>query len=136
MSLLLDLPGLALVAGCLVLATGLAAGGPPWLTVGERVVIGLVLAIVALTMLGYLVALATGVTVGLVLLLALIGWVSGGWLLWHHRSRLRAEAAPRSLTLIAAITGLALVMGYLFARAVEITPEAWLAHYNNTWSDW
>ena len=136
MSLLLDLPGLALVAGCLVLGTGLAAGGPPWLTVGERVVIGLVLAIVALTMLGYLVALATGVTVGLVLLLALIGWVSGGWLLWHHRSRLRAEAAPRSLTLIAAITGLALVMGYLFARAVEITPEAWLAHYNNTWSDW
>src|SRR5207244_2383005 len=89
-----------------------------------------------LMLLGSLVARGTGVTVGLVLLLALIGWVSGGWLLWHHRSRLRAEAAPRSLTLIAAITGLALVMGYLFARAVEITPEAWLAHYNNTWSDW
>ena len=27
-------------------------------------------------------------------------------------------------------------MGYLFGRAVEITPDAWLAHYNNTWSDW
>jgi hypothetical protein len=27
-------------------------------------------------------------------------------------------------------------MGYLFNRALEITPDAWLAHYNNTWSDW
>ena len=49
MSLLLDLPGLALVAGCLVLGLGLAAGGPPWLTAAERAVIGLVLAVVALT---------------------------------------------------------------------------------------
>jgi len=46
-SLLLDFPGLALVVGCLVLGLGLAAGGPPWLTAGERLVIGLVLAVVA-----------------------------------------------------------------------------------------
>jgi hypothetical protein len=34
------------------------------------------------------------------------------------------------------VVALALGMGYLFARAVEITPDAWIAHYNNTWSDW
>ena len=79
MSLLLDLPGLALVAGCLVLGLGLAAGGPPWLTAGERVVIGLMLAVVGLTMAGYIAALAIGVTVGLVLLLALAGIAAGGW---------------------------------------------------------
>src|ERR1700682_219404 len=43
-SLLLDFPGLALVVGCLVLGLGLAAGGPPWLTAGQRAATGLVLA--------------------------------------------------------------------------------------------
>ena len=87
MPLLLDLPGLALVAGCLVLGLGLAAGGPPWLTWGERVVIGIVLAVVVLTLWGYILALAVGVTMGLVLLLALIGLAAGGLLLWRHRRR-------------------------------------------------
>ena len=154
MPLLLDLPGLALVAGCLVLGLGLAAGGPPWLTAGERVVIGLVLSVVALTMVGYVAALAIGgVTVGLVLLLALAGLVGGGWLLWRHRTRYRLSAFPRwsaapyrlpafprwsgaPFALPVAVAALALSMGYLFARAVEVTPDAWLAHYNNTWSDW
>ena len=27
-------------------------------------------------------------------------------------------------------------MAYLFGRAIEVTPDAWLSHYNNTWSDW
>ena len=136
MSLLLDIPGLALVAGWLVLGLGLAAGGPPWLTAGERVVIGLVLALVALTVLGYVVALATGVTVGLVLLLALVSVVAGGVLLWRHRVRIRINRARRSVALSAAVVAVALATGYLFARAVEVTPGAWLAHYNNTWSDW
>src|SRR5437016_2357064 len=74
---------------------GLAACGPPWLTAGERVVIGLVLAVVALTMAGYVAALAIGVTVGLVLLLALAGIAAGGWLLWHHRGRYGLPAFPR-----------------------------------------
>jgi hypothetical protein len=134
--LLLDLSGLALVAGCLVLGVGLAAGGPPWLTLGERVVTGLVLAVVGLTVLGYVMALATGVTVGLVLSLAIIAIAAGGWLVWRHRARLRIDMAPRSLALPATVAVVALLMGYLFARAVEITPDAWLAHYNNTWSDW
>jgi len=140
--LLLDLPGLALVAGCLILGLGLAAGGPPWLTWGERVVIGIVLAVVVLTLWGYILALAVGVTMGLVLLLALIGLGAGGFLLWRHRPRLRSALAARSwaqratITVAAAIAVVALSMGYLFLRAVEVTPDAWLAHYNNTWSDW
>ena len=140
MPLLLDLPGLALVAGCLVLGLGLAAGGPPWLTAGERLVIGLVLSVVALTMAGYVVALAIGVTVGLVVLLALVGLVPGGFLLWRHRRKYFLPAFPRrtgaAFALPVAVVLVALGMGYLFARAVEITPDAWLAHYNNTWSDW
>src|SRR6266702_6400747 len=109
-SLLLDLPGLALVAGCLVLGLGLAAGGPPWLTAGERVVIGLVLAVVALTMAGYVAALAIGVTVGLVLLLALAGIAAGGWLLWHHRGRYDLPAFPRRSGAPLAVAALALGM--------------------------
>jgi len=140
--LLLDLPGLALVAGCLILGVGLAAGGPPWLRWGERAVIGIVLAVVALTLLGYVLALAIGVTVGLVLLLAMLGLVAGGLLLWRQLPRLRAAvttrpwAQPATITIAAAVAVVALAMGYLFLRAVEVTPQAWLAHYNNTWSDW
>jgi len=134
--LLLDLPGLALGAGGLTLGLGLAAGGPPWLMTGERAVIGIVIAVVALTVLGYVLALAIGVTVGLVLLLAAVGIVAGGVLLSRHRQRWRSHLAPRSGALLAAVALLALAMGYLFTRAVEVTPDAWLAHYNNTWSDW
>jgi len=135
-SLLLDFPGLALVVGCLVLGLGLAAGGPPWLRAGERLVIGLVLAVVAQTMAGYVFALAIDVTVGLVLLLALVSLVAGSVLLWRHGAPLRRGKAGRKYAAAIAIAAVALGMGYLFGRAVEITPNAWLAHYNNTWSDW
>jgi len=140
--LLLDLPGLALVAGCLILGLGLASGGPPWLTWGERAVIGIVLAVVGLTLLGYVLALALGVTVGLVLLLALLGLTAGGYLLWRHLPRLRAVlrtrawSQPATISIGVAIAVVAVTMGYLFLRAVEIMPDAWVAHYNNTWSDW
>jgi hypothetical protein len=140
--LLLDLSGLALVAGCLVLGLGLAAGGPPWLTWGERVVIGIVVAVAGLTLLGYLLALAVGVTVGLILLLALLGLAAGGSLLWRHLPRMRSALAtrpwaqPAVVSMAVAISMVAVVMGYLFVRAVQVTPDAWLAHYNNTWSDW
>ncbi len=142
MPLLLDFPGLALIAGCLILGLGLAAGGPPWLTWGERAVIGTVLAVVGLTLLGYVLALALGVTGGLVLLLALLGLAAGGFQLWRHLPRLRSAAAtrpwaqPAAISVAVAIAAVALTMGYLFLRAVEVTPDAWMAHYNNTWSDW
>jgi hypothetical protein len=135
-SLLLDLPGLALVLGCLTLGLGLASGGPPWLSLGERLVTGIVLSIVALTLLGYGLALAAGLSVALVLVLAAIGFVAGGLLGFRHRLRLGRELAVRSWVLPTAIGLLALAMGFLFARAVEVTPAAWLAHYLNTWSDW
>jgi hypothetical protein len=141
-SLLLDLPGLALVAAVLVLGLGLASGGPPWLTWGERVVIGIVLAVVVLTLWGYILALAIGVTTGLVLLLALIGLAAGGFLIWRHLPQLRSAVAarpwaqPAAISVAVAVAVVALAMGYLFLRAVEVTPTAWLAHYNNTWSDW
>jgi hypothetical protein len=141
-SLLLDIPGLALVAAVLVLGLGLASGGPPWLTSGERVVTGIVLAVVGLTLLGYILALAIGVTTGLVFLLALLGLVAGGFLMWRHLPPLRSAVAtrpwaqPAAISVGVAVTIVGLAMGYLFLRAVEVTPEAWLAHYNNTWSDW
>ncbi|HEX3630166.1 MAG TPA: hypothetical protein VHW91_06835 [Candidatus Dormibacteraeota bacterium] len=141
--LLLDESGLALVAGGLVLGLGLAWGGPPWLTVGERLVIGMVLSVVSLTVGGYLLALAIGITPGLVLLLAAAGLLGGGLLLARHRGRIgrevrhfREEFVLHDLALPAAVVVIALALGYLFARAVEITPDAWLSHYNNTWSDW
>src|SRR5260370_41439564 len=64
------------------------------------------------------------------------GPAPGGGLLWNHRARILVEAAPGSAWLPVAVAAVALGMGYLFARAVEVTPHAWLAHYNNTWSDW
>jgi hypothetical protein len=106
------------------------------------VVIGLALAVVGLTLLGYILALAIGVTTGLVVLLALFGLAAGGFVLWRHRPRLRSAVAmrpwtqPATISLAVAVAVVALAMGYLFLRAVEVTPDAWLAHYNNTWSDW
>jgi len=38
--------------------------------------------------------------------------------------------------LLASVAVLALALGYLFVRAVAVTPAGWLAQYNNTWSDW
>jgi hypothetical protein len=125
-----------------LLGLGAALSGPPWLTWGERVVIGIVLAVVGLTLLGYVLALAIGVTVGLVLLLALLGLAVGAFLLWRHLKRLRSALAtrpwtqPAAISVAVAVCVIALAMGYLFLRAVAVTPDAWLAHYSNTWSDW
>jgi hypothetical protein len=142
-SLLLDQSGLALAAGWLVLSAGLAFAAPPWLSLGERLVIGAVMSVVGITIAGYLLALATGVTVTLVLLLALAVLAAGGFLLLRQAGRIgrelshmRQEFVPADLGLPIAVGLLALAMGYLFARAVEVTPDGWLSHYNNTWSDW
>ncbi|HET9848912.1 MAG TPA: hypothetical protein VFR68_10205, partial [Candidatus Dormibacteraeota bacterium] len=136
MPLLLEQSGLVLVAGCLVLGLGLASGGPPWLTVGERIVIGLVMAVVAITALGLGLALLIGMTSILILLLALAGLAVGAYLLIHHLARIRAEFVPHQWPLIATVAIIAVAMAYLFGRAVEMTPDAWLSHYSNTWSDW
>ena len=143
MPLLLDQSGLVLAAGCLVLGVGLAAGGPPWLTSSERLVIGLVLSAVGLIVSAYLLALLVGVSAPLVLLLGLLALALGAFLLGGHRHRvagewrrIREELAFADVGLAVAVLLLAIAMGYLFARAVEVTPDAWLSHYNATWSDW
>jgi hypothetical protein len=134
--LLLDFPGLALCAGCLILGLGLASSGPDWLTVGERVVAGLVIGVVVLTLLGFASALIIGLGLPLVFLLAAFATIVGLGLLARNRTRLRSEIKPGSLPLLLSVVMLAVVMGYLFARALRITPDGWLAQYANTWSDW
>src|SRR5438270_709434 len=133
-SLLLDQSGLALVAGGLALGLGLASGGPPWLTLGERLVIGMVVSVMALTVAGYLLALATGATAGLVLLVALAALGCGVLLLVRHRARIhrellymRQEFAPGDLALPAVVVLVAAAMAYLFGRAFELPPGPWLA---------
>jgi len=135
--LLLELAGLALVLAIVVLGAGLASGGPPWLRLGERIVIGMVLSVVVVTVLGYLLALALGLGVLTVLMLAVAAIVAGAIILRGHWSRLRADLQPTpSVGLLVSIAVLALIIGYLFLRALHVTPEGWLAQYNNTWSDW
>jgi hypothetical protein len=135
--LLLDLPGLALVLATLVLGAGLASGGPPWLTAAERIVVGLVISVVLLTIVGYLLALALGLGIAVILILTPAGLAAGGAILYRHRLRLREDFQPTSsLALVATIAVLGLILGYLFTRALHVTPDGWLAQYNNTWSDW
>lgn len=136
MPLLLEQPGIALVIGGLVLGLGLASGGPLWLTAAERIVIGLVIAVVILTVLGYLLALVIGMTVALVLLLALAAVAIGAYLLIRHTGRIRTEFVPGQWGLMAAIAVMAVAMAFLFWRAIEITPQGWSSHYVATWSDW
>jgi len=135
--LLLELAGLGLVLATLALGAGLASGGPPWLFFGERLVIGLVLAIVLVTVAGYVLALVIGLGLPLILILILLALGAGLVLLHRHAPRLRRDLGSKTeWGLLATVAGLGLVLGYLFVRAVQVTPDGWLAQYNNTWSDW
>ncbi len=137
MPLLLDLPGLALVLAIVVLGAGLASGGPPWLWFGERIVIGLVLSVVIVTVAGYLLALVLGLGLPVVLVLTVLAAGAGGLILWRHLVRLRADLRVKNAYwLLASVAVIAVVVGYLFLRALKVTPDGWLAQYNNTWSDW
>ena len=137
MPLLLELAGLGLVLATLALGAGLASGGPPWLFFGERLVIGLVLAIVLVTVAGYVLALVIGLGLPLILILILLALGAGLVLLHRHAPRLRRDLGSKTeWGLLATVAGLGLVLGYLFVRAVQVTPDGWLAQYNNTWSDW
>ena len=98
--------------------------------------IGMVLAIVGLSMVGYGLALVIGVSTALVLLLTSLGLLVGGYLLWRQVPKVGMAFIPRTWPLPTAVAVLALLMGFLFIRAVEVMPDAWLAQYNNTWSDW
>lgn len=137
--------GLALATGGVGVA--IARRLPPFLTLGERLVGGLVAAVVGVDMLGVLLALVLGLHPTVPLLLTALATLAALGLL-IGRPAWRAELArdweagawwPRSLAerrLLAAIIVVAAALAFLFGRAVEVTPGAWLAHYNNTWSDW
>ncbi|TMD05509.1 MAG: hypothetical protein E6J01_09875 [Chloroflexi bacterium] len=141
-----------LIGAALVLATGglavtIARRLPPFLSLGERLVCGLVAAVVGLDMLGVMVARILGLHSTLPLLLTALAALAAVGLL-IDRPAWRAEVVrdwaagtwwPRSLgerRLLAAIILVAAALAFLFGRAVEVSQGAWLAHYNNTWSDW
>jgi len=143
---------LFLIGTGLVLATGGLGGAiarrlPPFLTLGERLVTGLVAAVVGVDMLGVLMALVLGLHSTVPLLLTALATLAAVGLLigrpaWRAQLARDWEAGawwPRSLAerrLLAAIIVVGAALAFLFGRAVEVTPAAWLAHYNNTWSDW
>ena len=141
------LTGTALVLAIGGLGVAIARRLPSFLSLGERLVCGLVAAVVGLDMLGVLLALVLGLhaTVALLVTAAAMAAALGlliGRLAWRA-SLARDWAAgtwwPRSLAerrLLAAIILMAAALAFLFGRAVEVTHGAWLAHYNNTWSDW
>jgi hypothetical protein len=144
---LLFLIGTALTLAAGALGVAVAQRLPPWLSLAERLVCGLVTAVVGLDLLGLLLALPLGLHAPVPLLLAGLaamaavwlvagrpawraglarGWAAGGWL-------------PGTLPerrLLAAVILLGAALAFLFGRVIEVTPDAWLAHYNNTWSDW
>jgi len=134
---LLDFPGLVLVIAVLAVGVSLALWFPTWLTTGERLLAGIVSAVVLIDFVAYGLALLVGVTAGLVWLL--IGVSIMATVLLAGLGRRRSAdllRSPPAWTLLAAIAVMAIAMGWLFGHAIEITPNAWLAHYNNTWSDW
>ncbi len=141
-----------LIGTALVLATGglgvaIARRLPSFLSLGERLVCGLVAAVVGLDMLGVLLALVLGLHATVALLVTAVATVAALGLLigrpaWRAslaRDWTAGTCLPRSLAerrLLAAIILVAAALAFLFGRAVEVTHGAWLAHYNNTWSDW
>jgi hypothetical protein len=148
----LFLIGLFLIGTGMVLATAglgvaIARRLPSFLTLGERLVCGLVVAVVGMDMLGVLLALFLGLHAAVPVLLATVAVLAAVALLIGRpawRAQLAGDWAagawlPRSLAerrLLAAIILVAAALAFLFGRAVEIAPAGWLAHYNNTWSDW
>jgi hypothetical protein len=143
---------LFLIGAALALATGglgvaLALRLPIILSLGERLVCGLVAAVVGLDMLGVLFALVLGLHAAVPLLLALVGLASAAALLvgrpsWRDQLMAGWRAGdwlPKTVSDRRVLGGVLLVgagLAFLFGRVIEVTPAAWVTHYNNTWSDW
>ncbi len=108
---------------------------PPFLTLGERLVSGLVAAVVGLDMLGVVLALVLGLHPSVPLLMTALATLAALGLLigrpaWRARLVRDWEAGawwPRSLAerrLLAAIIVVGAALAFLFGRAVEVTPAA------------
>jgi hypothetical protein len=109
---------------------------PAWLDREERLVGGLTIATVAVILAGYLLALMLGATVWLCLLLSGLTLLAAALLFFPARARLHELRQPLPVSFAIMFLILAFGLGFLFVRAVEVAPSGWLAHYNNTWSDW
>jgi len=80
---------------------------------------------------------SSGLALPLILILTLLALGGGLALLHRHTPRLRRDLGSKiEWGLLATVAGLGVVLGYLFIRAIQVTPDGWLAQYNNTWSDW
>src|SRR5207245_10904928 len=108
-----------------------------WRATGVRLLAGSVASGVLIGFVAYGLALLVGVTAGLVWLL--IGVSIMATVLLAGLGRRRSAdllRSPLAWTLLAAIAVMAIAMGWLFGHAIELTPNAWLAHYNHSWADW
>ena len=143
---LTPLAGALLAVSTLLLGLALAPWLPRTMDAAERVVTGLCAAIVGVTLAGYLLALVLGLHLPLVLLLSVAALGAGALLVRPASARLELArwarvpasgwwSSPQGRLLLATLA-VALGLGFLFARAVVVTPGGWLAHYSNVWSDW
>ncbi len=133
--------GLGLATGLLGIA--LAGRLPAVLSAHERVVVGLVVALVGVDLAGYRLAYWLSVSPLLVLVLTALAGI-GAMLLAYPQ--LDTKTGPGSLramvlgkrpgALAAVILVLAAGLAFIYARAVQVTPQAWTVQYNNVWSDW
>lgn len=137
--------GALLTLTTLALGVSIACWLPRPLNRPERLVVGLIAAIVGATLAGYLLALLIGVHLPLVLLLIAATALVSILLTTSRRGRaelafvrrLRPEAFDRqALGLLAGMLVIAIAMAFLFARAIVAAPGGLYAHYNNVWSDW
>jgi hypothetical protein len=139
--------GALLVMATLALGLTICASMPGWLHTAERVVCGLVVAVAAVDLAGYLLALLMGVGAGTVALLAALTVAvtagilavvrAGSRLVVMGRASLIALREQRAARrLLAAVLLLGAALAFLYGRAVALTPDGLVAHYNNVWSDW
>lgn len=139
---LTPLPGGLLAITTLTLGLALAPRLPRTLDAAERVVVGLIAGIVGMTLAGYLLALVLGLHLPLLLLLAAAALGASALLTGVpfarvDLARLRGlRPAPGATTLLVSALALAIALALLFARGIVVTPDGWLAHYANVWSDW
>lgn len=142
----MPLAGAALVIGTAALGLGLAVHLPGLLSPGERLIVGLVIAAVAVDLTGFGLALLLGMhpiliatLLGLTLGCAagLMAWRGAGpTLLRIGRAVLVAMRARQGRRLLAILVLLGGVLAFLFARVVERESGSWIMHYATTWGDW
>ncbi len=142
----MPLPGAGLALATAGLGLVLALRLPGSLRPGERLVIGLVTAVVAVDLAGYELALLLGMHPSLIALILVLVLGSAGILIATRSPRVALNEGGTSWLaelqvregrkLLAVLVLLGGALAFLFARVLEVGPEAWITHYGATWSDW